>query len=567
MKIVKLLLLVMLAAIGAVAWLTTRSSLPTAQIAQQPVIERERVYSRADDPTYAEEVRKLVMENEEIKRRADLRLKEMDDRLKAMQSQLGSSTDSTGKQIQNEMNNLQTMMAEQAKVYEQMIKQQEQTFQERIKAVTDSVNEKATAAAQQAAAGWNDAKQQVGHGINEISELISGDARSEGNRVVVPPKNTANPVTPTSPAGPTLGSNEGQSGAFHFPELNLGSLVSSGVSGGVSGSNAAGQTTTTPTGDISIRPYGMAPAVVASGGGFGDAISDIWKKPNAGTGSTGAGSTGGNLGIQTGSANDNPFNISVGAQAGAKTVFKPIPVYTIPDTSTLVVNSMMTPIIGRVPITGNSITDPFRFKFITGPENLATNGHRIPGVAHIVWTGWAMGVRDQSCVRGFVDTVTYTFEDGRIQTKTIGKGTGSTTSKALGYLTDQWGKPCIRGTFISNASAYLRDRTTAAFLSALAGAAASTHVTNNSTESGGVQSFVSGNTAEYVGFNALSGAMDEIVAYVRERSASAFDVVYVPPGVQVQMFVEQQIDIDYNPLGRKIAYDYSDMGDITHDLD
>lgn len=62
-----------------------------------------------------------------------------------------------------------------------------------------------------------------------------------------------------------------------------------------------------------------------------------------------------------------------------------IPVHTIPDAATLVHNSTMTPLIGRVPVKGQ-LRDPFRFKLITGATNLATNGHRIPGIVNAVWT-------------------------------------------------------------------------------------------------------------------------------------------------------------------------------------
>jgi integrating conjugative element protein (TIGR03752 family) len=81
----------------------------------------------------------------------------------------------------------------------------------------------------------------------------------------------------------------------------------------------------------------------------------------------------------------------------------------------------MTPLVGRVPFRGR-LRDPFRFKLITGATNLASNGHHIPGIANAVWTGYVVGVREQSCARAYIDTVTFTFEDGRIHTVHKGKG-------------------------------------------------------------------------------------------------------------------------------------------------
>ena len=252
-----------------------------------------------------------------------------------------------------------------------------------------------------------------------------------------------------------------------------------------------------------------------------------------------------------------PFAVKTDRE-GASAV---IPVYTIPDAATLVHNSTLTPLVGRVPIRG-SVRDPFRFKLITGATNLATNGHRIPGIVHAVWTGYAVGIREQSCVRAYLYTVTFTFEDGRLHTVHKGKGTTDTAASVnenLGYLTDQWGKPCIRGAFFNNAGEYLQDRSLAAFLEGLANAYAASQVTVD-REVNGLSTYVSGNTYEYALGRGMSGTTGEIAHYVRERADGVFDVVYVPPGIDVQIFVESQIAIDYQTDGRKLTYDYASPG-------
>ncbi len=166
-------------------------------------------------------------------------------------------------------------------------------------------------------------------------------------------------------------------------------------------------------------------------------------------------------------------------------------------------------------------------------------------------------MRDQSCVRAYVDTVTYTFQDGRIQTITSGKGSGTGAASVLGYLTDPWGKPCIQGQYFSNASQYLQGRGLAAFTAAIAEGIAQADVTNTTSDSGVTTSNVTGNTGRYIAATGLAGTARELSDYVKERQAGAFDVIYVPSGMQIQLFVEQQINIDYDPNGRKISYDYS----------
>ena len=238
-----------------------------------------------------------------------------------------------------------------------------------------------------------------------------------------------------------------------------------------------------------------------------------------------------------------------------------IPVHTIPDAATLVHNSTMTPLIGRVPVKGQ-LRDPFRFKLITGATNLATNGHRIPGIVNAVWTGYAVGVREQSCVRAYIDTVTFTFTDGRLHTVNRGKGQTEQAASVrdhLGYLTDVWGKPCLRGQYFNNAGDYLQDRSFAAFLDGLANAYSQSQVTTD-RDAGVLSSYVSGNTYEYALGRGVSGATGEIADFVAERAADAFDVVYTPPGIDVQIFIETAIPIDYDTDGRRLHYRYASGG-------
>ena len=74
---------------------------------------------------------------------------------------------------------------------------------------------------------------------------------------------------------------------------------------------------------------------------------------------------------------------------------------------------------------------------------------------------------------------------------------------------------------------------------------------------GVLSSYVSGNTYEYALGKGVSGATGEIADYARDRAEGAFDVIYVPPGIHVQIFVEAQIAIDYHTDGRKLGYDYA----------
>ena len=234
-----------------------------------------------------------------------------------------------------------------------------------------------------------------------------------------------------------------------------------------------------------------------------------------------------------------------------------VPAYTIPRNATLFDSNTMTALLGVIPVEG-SILDPIRFKLITGQTNMATNGHFIPGVRNIVWSGIAIGNREMACVRGELYSATFTFDDGTIRTVSTSKATSATkktgSKRILGYISDRQGSPCLKGTLITNANDYLKDRMIASGIAATADAYSSTQKTTT-IENGVVQSFLSGDEGEYIAGRALSGGLSELSEYMRERARNAVDLVFLQAGQEVVLHVEESIDIDYDPNGRKLAYE------------
>lgn len=236
-----------------------------------------------------------------------------------------------------------------------------------------------------------------------------------------------------------------------------------------------------------------------------------------------------------------------------ETVF---PVYTLPPNSILSNAMLVTPIIGRVPLPnrGGKVEDPFFFKVEIGGANLAANGHQIPGVAKMIASGYATGIRDQQCVRGYIDSLTFIFIDGRIVTQGKASGEGSSSGDVLGYLSDPWGKPCIHGRYINNADSYLRSRGTAAFIEAAAEALSQGQVNYKQNSDGNYSAALSGDVWKFVFGRGVSGSAAEFAQYVRERTADTFDVVYVNQGQPVQIMLDKMIPIDYDAKARKVNY-------------
>lgn len=233
---------------------------------------------------------------------------------------------------------------------------------------------------------------------------------------------------------------------------------------------------------------------------------------------------------------------------------QPRPVYTIENTATLFSNTTLTALMGVVPTRNGALLDPIRFKLITGADNIASNGLSLPDVRDIVWTGYAYGNREMSCVRATVDTVTFTFQDGTIRTvQAKDKGSGK-SGRGLGYLSDRWGKPCIKGELITNASQYLKDRMIAASAAAAASASAAAQVASRN-DSNGVTTSVTGSRSDYIAGQTGTASLMELAQYLRDRMDQAVDIVYLNAGQEVALHVEEEIAIDYDPNGRRLSHE------------
>ncbi len=234
-----------------------------------------------------------------------------------------------------------------------------------------------------------------------------------------------------------------------------------------------------------------------------------------------------------------------------------IPYYTIPRNATLVNSTAMTALVGRVPI-GGQVTDPYSFKVIIGQENLMANGIELPDVAYSIASGKAVGDWTLGCVRGDIFSITFVFEDGTIRTvpkaKDIYEGTASERDIKIAELSDSFGNPCVVGERITNAYTYLAQRMGVVATSAAAEAAAASQTTQTTTVDGsgtGVITVVDGSTSDYILGKTIADGSMEVARWLDERQAQQFDAIYVKPGAMVSMHITEQIEIDYDPQGRK----------------
>ena len=254
-----------------------------------------------------------------------------------------------------------------------------------------------------------------------------------------------------------------------------------------------------------------------------------------------------------------------------------IPYFTIPENATLGRSTAMTTMVGRVPIDGR-VQDPMQFKLVVGRDNLAASGQYVPDdISGAVISGIAVGDMALSCTEGLIQSITFVFDDGTIRTvsqRSNGASTGFGSSggssggggvggqslaaaSKLGWISDEFGNPCIPGKFVTNAPAYLSDVVGAKALSAIGGAlaAAQTTTTSGSSALGGTtSSTVTGNQGQFVLGKVASSGSDELVNWLTKRLNNSFDAVVVRAGTRVAVHIDQAITIDKDPEGRKLDY-------------
>ncbi len=512
MKMGKFLLLVVALMLGGAVYFTMgRKDTPaTAQQEQDSFFNDTRQRGRrGDDPTYAEEVK----QNAAITLATQRKQKELEDQLAREKELAARKQDELTSKLTRVTDELGKLREDQGKAGEE----HSAAVQKEVDARMAQINETLQGLQQQQAE--NQAASQAR--ITELEQKLA-EAQAANTAAATSPDAIDALKQPGQPTTPPLPDVYG-SGSITLPYQGMG------------------------TAPVTASRIPRAPvATAAANSGSGGLIDSLQN----------------GLRSLTGSVPERDPNIprnhlpQPGAQRRQEqweTVFS---VYTLPPNTMLTNALLVTPIIGRVPLPNRNgrVEDPFFFKVEIGGANLAANGHQIPGVAKMIASGYATGIRDQQCVRGYIDSLTFIFIDGRIVNQGKASGEGSSSGDVLGYLSDPWGKPCIRGRYINNADSYLRSRGTAAFIEAAAEALSQGQVNYKQNSDGNYSAALSGDVWKFVFGRGVSGTAAEFAQYVKERTADTFDVVYVEQGKPVQIMLDKMIPIDYDAKARKVNY-------------
>lgn len=137
----------------------------------------------------------------------------------------------------------------------------------------------------------------------------------------------------------------------------------------------------------------------------------------------------------------------------------------------------------------------------------------------------------------------------------------------MAWLSDERGNPCIPGTFVTNAPAYLTDVVSLKALSIAAQASALSQTTTYDSAFGS-STAVTGNKNSYVLGQAAGAATNEVSSWIMRRLNNSFDAVVTPADTKVVVHIEQEISIDKAPDARKLNYGaQSSARGVRHGLD
>lgn len=260
---------------------------------------------------------------------------------------------------------------------------------------------------------------------------------------------------------------------------------------------------------------------------------------------------------------------------------KAIPYYTIPAGADLGHSTLLSALIGEVPVEGKLMQPLFPFAaMINRGDLMAANGVNLPpNIAGMKLNGYAIGVGsfldNISCVRAYVTSALFVFDDGHFVS--LGKEQMNSSSElmnnnSLGYLTTDRGNPCIHGQYFTNAPRVLATLMTSDGIKGFGNALSQWQMSYSANANG-----VTGTPTGSMGNYALGGALSESTAkaadWMEKRIQGSFDMVYVPASIPTaqgyqplhfSFHVTQTLNLDKDINGRVLDYGHSQQ--TLHDF-
>ncbi|MDC0434757.1 hypothetical protein OAM69_03850 [bacterium] len=238
------------------------------------------------------------------------------------------------------------------------------------------------------------------------------------------------------------------------------------------------------------------------------------------------------------------------------------PFYTIPDGSVLANATAITSLMGIV-YKDNNIVNPIQAKILIGRDNLTANFKDLPDeLEGMIFGGYAFGVPAFGCVSVNLTYATYVFSSGEVETAYIGDPGTRPSNEAyrqdtIGYLTDEYGNPCIAGEYITDAPKQIAALTLLDAASGYANALRQQEVDTSifSSETGNVVvEELNGSPSRFATATGLSAGFENASELLREKYSTIYEAYFVPGGATVSVHLEAELRIDKEPDARLISY-------------
>lgn len=259
------------------------------------------------------------------------------------------------------------------------------------------------------------------------------------------------------------------------------------------------------------------------------------------------------------------------------------PFYTIPAGSDFSKVTLLSALIGEVPVEGKLMQPLFPFSAIVSRGDLMTaNGMKLPEeITGMKISGYSIGVGsfldNISCVRAYVTSALFVFEDGHfvsIGQEQMKSSAELVNNDSIGYLTTQFGNPCIKGQYITNAP-----RVLTAFMAAGgiqgAGNALSKWQISSQSEGSSTVTTPTGDLAHFAAGGTINEGSLKITDWLEKRIQGSFDMVFVPASIrtnsgfmpnQLSLHLSQTIAIDKEHEGRVLDYGYHQQKNFDNTL-
>ena len=194
--------------------------------------------------------------------------------------------------------------------------------------------------------------------------------------------------------------------------------------------------------------------------------------------------------------------------------------HTIPP-ATVIQGVTLTAAIGRLPVRGQ-LNEPWPIKVISTMEGYAPNGYAVDA-AQMIWDGRAFGDANFECVRVVLTRVTAVLPG-----KVVSFVEASDSEKGLGYLSDAYGHPCLKGKLVSNAAKRLTAEAILGIAQGIGEGYADTQRTRTVSPEGNTIESITGEEVRVLIGQGFAKSAGNVRNYLASRY-DVWDAIYVPP--------------------------------------